>query len=151
MKRKSIVIALSMLALSCSDTTTAPELMGRSYVLGAVNDQPLPVSAPCYSFQVMGAFLSLGPLHRATYELHWWDQQTNSVLVFQGSGFATLEDGWLRVRVSGQWSHTFQPTTFDLRFQIRDNGIVLARTGVGAECDGNSTELYYNQSVLRGE
>lgn len=151
MKNKYLVVGLSMFALSCSDTTTAPELMGRSYVLGAVNDQPLPVSAPCYSFQVMGAYLSLGPMHRASYELHWWDQPSNSVLVFRGSGLATIEDGALRVRVSGQWSHMLPPTTFDLRFQIRDNGIALARTGVGAECDGNSTELYYNHSLLRGE
>ncbi|HEY0672069.1 MAG TPA: hypothetical protein VGD27_07385 [Longimicrobiales bacterium] len=149
MKRKYVVIVLSMFALSCSDTPTAPELMGRSYVLAAVNDQPLPVSAPCYSFQVTSASLDLEPMHLATYELHWRDQQTNSELVFQGSGLATIEDSALRVRVSGQWSHTFAPTTFDLRFQIRDNGIVLARTGVGAECDGNSTELYYNHSLLR--
>ena len=140
--RPALIVAGPLLLLaSCGDEPLLPPLDLGLYALETVDGQALPAPHPCSGrVQVVEGRIGLAAQERAVHSLRYARTDREEEITYSGTGTYELKEGELILTLAGTWST--QDGAHEHQMLLGIESGVLRQSGVGAECDANSTMLY---------
>ena len=133
-------VAALFAVLSCRGPIETPVTHAGVYALRSIDAQLLPTGVPCGGFTALEGAIVLRSDRTASYSLRYVEKGTGKEITYSAAGSFVEARSNVDLNLWGGWSNDTTRHAHSVRLRVSDG--VLFRDGIGAECDGNSTESY---------